>query len=631
MKKITLLFLFLIGSISMTYAQFSENFDAGTTLPTGWSVINNGDTNTWNIGTPGTGSANSGNNVARIYYSATAAHDDYLITPQFTVTATVSDYLTLWAKSRSNTLYPEPFDILLSTTDNLAASFTTTIATAVNPTTSWGKYSYDLSAYTGQTVYIAFHSTTTNMWQLYLDDIAVGAIPTCVEPTAVTSTNIIATGATLTWTASTSNPTNGYDYYFSTSNTAPTATSTPNGNVPGTASSVDLTGLTSSTVYYYWVRSNCSSTDASLWIGGTFTTPAAPPANDDCSGAIDVSCGSSTTGTTAAATNESVAVCGISGVTTQNTPGVWYKYTGDGSDVTVTTCSSNITSGDSRIAVFSGSCGAFTCVGGNDDSGAAGCSTNTLSSTVTFSTVAGTDYYILVYAYLSTSLSFELNVSCVSACSPATANDECATALTIPADGTVTSTDNLCSSASLDTTYPTCGNMFNAYYDTWYSFDTASSTDFTVTLANPSGTTGFVVYSGTCGSLTEVTGSCNTGAATATLTGLSTATTYYIRAYSITTATRGTFDLSVSPTLATSSFDNKSFSYYPNPVKNTLSLSYSQEITNVEILNLLGQRVCNFKVNSNQPQVDMSTLTNGAYMVKVTSNDQVKTLKIIKE
>jgi hypothetical protein len=630
MKKITLLFLFLIGSISIGYSQFSENFDAATALPTGWSVINNGDANTWYVGAPGTGIANSGSNTVRIDYSTTS-HDDYLITPQFTVTVGSSDLLTIWAKNRSTT-FPEPFDILLSTTGTAASDFTNVIATAVNPTTSWAKYTYGLTPYAGQTVYIAIHSTTTDKWQLYLDDISVSAAPTCMEPATLTSSSITSTGATLSWTASTSNPANGYDYYVSTTNTAPDGTTIPSGNVAAGVTTVNLTGLTATTPYYYWVRSNCSTTDKSIWIGGTFTTPAAPPANDACADAIDVTCGSTTSGTTTAATNENTAVCGISGVTTQNTPGVWYRYVGDGSEVTVTTCSPNVTTGDSRIAVFSGSCGALTCVGGNDDASLAGCSTNSLASTVTFNTVSGTNYYILVYAYTSLSLSFELSVECTSACSPATTNDDCDTALALTVGAPIAiTTDNSCATPTLGLAYPSCSGIFNTYYDTWYYFDTDNSTAFDITLSNPTGTTGFAVYSGTCGALTQVTGSCNTGAATASLTGLNTASRYYIRAFSTTTTTRGSFDLAVTSTLASNSYDNGSFSYYPNPVKNILNLSYNQEISNVEVLNLLGQRINNFKVSSNQTQVDMSNLAVGTYIVKVTSNGLVKSIKVTKE
>jgi len=790
-----------------SFAQFSENFDASTTLPAGWSVINGGDANTWTVSTPGNGTANSGTNVVRIYYNATTAHDDYLVTPQFTVTAGVSDYLNLYARNRSTT-FPEPFDILLSTTGTATTDFTTTIAAAVSPGITWGSYGYDLTAYAGQTVYIAFRSTTLDQWQLYLDDISVGALPNPIDyanlqwpPTGsivqggsltvygqvyeagLTDTTSgqapgiqawVGTNATNTnpntwtnWTAATFNVEAGNNdeyqaaigsgltpgtYYYATRFKLGNgsyvygginASAPNNGNfwdgatfgsgvltvtpppppanddctgaigltvnpdyacgavTPGTvlgatASTVDATAcagtedddvwfsfvatatthrisllnIAGSTVDMYhslWTGTDCSSlslvtgscSDADtsnptgLVIGQTYYvrvntytatggqtstfnvcigTPPPPPANDDCAGAIVVACGSATLGSTASSTNENAAVCGINVVTVQNTPGVWYKYIGDGSNVTVTTCSPTITTGDSRIAIFSGSCGALTCVAGNDDAELVGCSTNALSSLVTFNTVVGTDYYILVYAYTSTALSFELNVSCTAPCSPATTNDDCATALPVTVGTTVTGADNLCSSASLGVTYPSCGNQFGTYYDTWYSFDTGNGTDFTITLANPSGTTGFALYSGTCGALTMVTGSCTTTAGSVSLTGLTAGATYYLRVFSATPAARGTFDLTISDNgLGTNTFDNSNFSYYPNPVKNILTLSYNQQISSVEVFNLLGQKVSYNKFNANQAQVDMSNLSDGAYMVKVTSNGQVKTIKVIKQ
>ena len=83
--------------------------------------------------------------------------------------------------------------------------------------------------------------------------------------------------------------------------------------------------------------------------------------------------------------------------------------------------------------------------------------------------------------------------------------------------------------------------------------------------------------------------------------------------------------------LGNSSFDNANFSFYPNPVKNVLNLSYNQEISSVEVFNLLGQKVSSNRVSANNAQIDMSNLPKGAYLVKVTSDNQVKTIKVIKE
>lgn len=62
-----------------------------------------------------------------------------------------------------------------------------------------------------------------------------------------------------------------------------------------------------------------------------------------------------------------------------------------------------------------------------------------------------------------------------------------------------------------------------------------------------------------------------------------------------------------------------------------MNLSYSQAITNVEVYNLLGQKMSANTIGTNQGQVDMSNLASGTYIVKVTSDNQVKSIKVIKE
>jgi hypothetical protein len=46
---------------------------------------------------------------------------------------------------------------------------------------------------------------------------------------------------------------------------------------------------------------------------------------------------------------------------------------------------------------------------------------------------------------------------------------------------------------------------------------------------------------------------------------------------------------------------------------------------------LVGQEVMTKAVNANQSQIDMSHLSAGTYLVKVTADNQVKTIKVIKE
>ncbi len=92
-----------------------------------------------------------------------------------------------------------------------------------------------------------------------------------------------------------------------------------------------------------------------------------------------------------------------------------------------------------------------------------------------------------------------------------------------------------------------------------------------------------------------------------------------------------TLDFTVDTTLGSNSFDTSNFVAYPNPVKEVLNLSYKTAISNVKVINLLGQEVVNAKANTNDVQVDMSALNAGVYIVNLTVDDTVHTIKVIKE
>lgn len=90
-------------------------------------------------------------------------------------------------------------------------------------------------------------------------------------------------------------------------------------------------------------------------------------------------------------------------------------------------------------------------------------------------------------------------------------------------------------------------------------------------------------------------------------------------------------DIVVEAALGTKDFSSADFKFYPNPVKDVLNLSYIQNISNVSVFNLLGQKVLENTTNATSAQVDMSNLASGSYLVKVTSDNQTKTIKVIKE
>ena len=70
---------------------------------------------------------------------------------------------------------------------------------------------------------------------------------------------------------------------------------------------------------------------------------------------------------------------------------------------------------------------------------------------------------------------------------------------------------------------------------------------------------------------------------------------------------------------------------FPNPVNNKLNFSLEKEITTVSVYNLLGQEILSKSLSNNETSIDVSNLSAGTYLVRVTSDNEIKTLKIIKE
>lgn len=99
---------------------------------------------------------------------------------------------------------------------------------------------------------------------VYWDNVYWEPKATCFVPTNVVLSNATSATVDMTWAAPSPAPAMGYDIYYSTSSTPPTATTTP--NLTGiTANPYTLQGLNSATTYYIWVRSRCNATDQSSW------------------------------------------------------------------------------------------------------------------------------------------------------------------------------------------------------------------------------------------------------------------------------------------------------------------------------------------------------------------------------
>ena len=224
----------------------------------------------------------------------------------------------------------------------------------------------------------------------------------------------------------------------------------------------------------------------------------------------------------------------------------------------------------------------------------------------------------------------------------AVANDDCETAVALNIGTTFEENavigTNLGATKSIGPPNPTCA-IFGFGGDVWYSVVVPPDGNLTLEVRQDPGSpfidSGLTVFSGSCSGLTTIGCSDDEGIggfSILNLTGLTPGETVYARVWEFANDTFGTFQLSAySPTLAVDTFFDADLNLFPNPVKDILNLSCGSIISNVSVYNLLGQEVMTKEANGNYFQIDLSDLSAGAYLVRITSNNQQKNIKIIKE
>jgi len=251
---------------------YSLDFENTTppAMPICTAVTNAGNGNNWTVSfDPGNGFTN---NTLAYNYNYQEAANSWFFTQGINLVAGTT-YRIKYNYGNNSASYSEKMKVTYGSAATPASQTNvlhdyTNIIDVLSPVTDFYTFTPSSSGvyYFGFNVY-----SDANMFNLYVDDILVEVNPSCVEPTALGVTAVTAFTATASWTASTPAPSNGYEYYLSTTNTVPTSTTV----ATGTASSatVDLSSLISSTTYYVWVRSVCTATDKSAWSSAaTFTT-----------------------------------------------------------------------------------------------------------------------------------------------------------------------------------------------------------------------------------------------------------------------------------------------------------------------------------------------------------------------
>ena len=257
----------------ITYATLSLAYCMPPAPATTTTYVNNfsttgGITNISNLGTGFTtgGYANYSAQSCSQYPSSSIS---YSITSVRTDSTDQTFFYYIWVDWNNDGDFVDAGETQLATTTYQAGPFTGSFAVPAAQVA--GSYRMRIStSWVGANTSCAVNASGRGEFEDYT--ITVVSVPPCVSstPSALTSSSISGATAVISWTDAAMTPNSIYNYYYSTSNTAPLVGTTPSGTVTG-ANSASLTGLTLGNTYYFWVRSNCGTPSA--WVGSSnFTT-----------------------------------------------------------------------------------------------------------------------------------------------------------------------------------------------------------------------------------------------------------------------------------------------------------------------------------------------------------------------
>ncbi|MGC4041416.1 MAG: choice-of-anchor J domain-containing protein [Flavobacterium sp.] len=267
----------LCGAYPIPYYQ---NFDATpvATLPSCFTLTDgNSDGINWQVQNT---LAASSPNAYHLNTSTAVSSDDWFFLPGLNLTASVTYRLKFKYSTTDTGSLTENLRVRLGLTPSVATMTSTMLNISNFNNTVYQTATVDFTPLTTDSYYIGFQGFSfANQSKILIDDISVIVSPTCFEPTNISVSSVGVTTATLDWTASVPPPANGYQYYVSTSNTQPSAAATPTGTVGAGVTTANISGLSAATLYYVWVRGNCSGTDRSEWsVIQTFSTDCAAAA-----------------------------------------------------------------------------------------------------------------------------------------------------------------------------------------------------------------------------------------------------------------------------------------------------------------------------------------------------------------
>jgi len=171
----------------------------------------------------------------------------------------------------------------------------------------------------------------------------------------------------------------------------------------------------------------------------------------------------------------------------------------------------------------------------------------------------------------------------------------------------------------------------------WYKFTATADGSATASITTPAGASAVIFYTAPNENVSnetnltytfEQSNQCGPGttATTATVAGQS----YYLFVLNTGGESDVVVDLS-NAILSTSENTIDGFTYYPNPMNEVLHMRANSTIESVVIYTILGQKVIDQNIGATTSQLNVSNLSTGAYLMKVVSEGQTGTYRLIKK
>ncbi|MBC7873976.1 MAG: T9SS type A sorting domain-containing protein [Ferruginibacter sp.] len=420
----------------------------------------------------------------------------------------------------------------------------------------------------------------------------------CNAPTGLASSSVTNNSATVSWSAVSGALSYDVDYKTNASGTWINAAT-------GTASlSVNLGGLSASTLYDWRVRTNCASLSSS-YSTAQFTTQPNP---SGCGTAFEPNETLATAATITAGVANSAAI-------TTTTDNDYFRV--------VTTATSNNTFTLAGPSGVDFDMTIFNSGGTSIGSGTSGSANETVSLT---NQAAGT-YYIRVYGYNGAN-----SATCYTITATVTpVSGGCVSTYDVSTNGTPGGAALIPKNTDIKGLISPSGD------NDYYSFTIATGGTATITLTTLPGDYDIRLYSSN--GTTQLAISQNGGTSSETITRTYTAGTYYVQVYGYNGANSATVCYTLRVATGTASREEElgadnHVSVFPNPVTKTVNVRtpVTGGMTDIKVFDMYGKMVMQKTSSQSNTQLDVSAFAAGVYLVTVSQDGkQMGNIKIIKE